>query len=172
MGLKLQDSFSKRESLVTIKRKYSSEYDDVASVISDMCECLELNHVLSFVIIAFDEKPWPVDVATDLSVFLEQFSELLEWLNSSDKSPYTVNFYEQGIQRSLILNRRQEHIKITCESWSDWQPKYDHETVSARELGIMLDELRRVFLTQAKQLCPHQYNHPWLQSWLLQTTPV
>jgi hypothetical protein len=145
-------------------KEYNSDLDDIRSLLFDICQVLARTESVLFVVEGFDEKPWPVDVSTDLVTFLEQVPDLLDWFDSEDSSKFVLDFYEQGIERSLIFDRTDSVINIACESRTDWEPKYD-EVVQKADFDVMFTEFLRNFIHCTKILCPGILNHAWFYEW-------
>lgn len=157
---------SQHKALICVPRNYDDRDDDVTSILSDVCCCLQESGRVSFIINGFDTKPWPVDVATDFCIFLEQLPDLLKWLTGNETGDCTVSFYEQGVQRDLIFNRHARELHIRCVSWSEWEPASEQEIVREKVFHAMLVDILNGFFHQAEIVCPDLYHHPWLQAWV------
>lgn len=88
--------------------------------ISDLCERLTDLNAITFRVSGFGQKCWPVDTRIDLPVFLEQLTHAIKFLN--DKQSFAINFYEQGIERSIEFEFIKSCTKIKCTSGTKWTP--------------------------------------------------
>ena len=93
--LRLKESFSPDFST----RTYDPNDDDVRSILMDVCRAIGQRG--EFVVSGFGQNSWPVDVQTDLPVFLEQLPSAL--LAVSKCAMAEIDFYEQGVERSIAL---------------------------------------------------------------------
>lgn len=78
------------------------------------CELLADAAVADFRFVCCGELPWPVDVRTDLSVFLAQSVGLLQALVDGTPS-FRLEMYEQGIETTLIFRRMEDRLHVHCE---------------------------------------------------------
>ena len=70
------------------------------SVLQDICELLEEEGTISFFVSGFGDPNWPLDIATDLCVILEQLPLALTKL-ANETGEFELDFYEQGVERRL-----------------------------------------------------------------------
>jgi hypothetical protein len=139
------------------------ELGDVASITQAMCRGLA-GHV-RFVVRAFDDREWPVDVKTDLSVFVEQLPKLLEFLASETRGSCLVDFYEQGIERALEFRQDGEAVVVTCSSRTRWRPQNDRIVLDGRSLVRMLGNLLSTFLDAGQKACSEGAAQPAFVNW-------
>jgi hypothetical protein len=101
----------------------------------------------------FGQDPWPVDVATDLAVAIEQVPRALSALRSA--APFQLNFFEQGIERYIAGTVHDDRIALECTSMSlGWSPVPPVEVLRPADAEKMLSDLHATFLASARQVCP------------------
>lgn len=157
--------FPKSTSTRILVRVYDLELDDIRSILEDICEAVASEG--QFVVSGFGQDPWPVDVATDLVVFLEQLPDLLHAI--ADGVSAELDFYEQGIERSLSFTPVADDYAVKCASLTGWHPNPELERISRVALHRMLTAVLDEFLHQVRQISPELLGHPWLKAWLLGT---
>src|SRR5471032_2614651 len=91
-------------------KNYDPELDDIRSILIDVCEAL--SNYVQFNVSGFGQDNWPVDVATDLAVFLEQLPYFMIAISAGEN--FELQFYEQGI--------RSEERRVGKECRSRWSP--------------------------------------------------
>lgn len=155
-------SIEQPSSLDVSASSYDSGEDDVRSILIDICEILE--PTTDFLISGFGQNRWPVDVRTDLPVFLEQLPLALRAV--SEGSSTDIDFYEQGIERSIALTPAGDRYLATCSSWTNWQPNPAVETIDRWELEEMLLSVREVFMRALGETSTQLSRHPWILQWL------
>lgn len=150
----------------------SAKRPDVGGVLSQLCLALADTGALRFKVMAFDDEPWPVDVACDLAVLLEQLSDFLQALRSPAVLEFELSFYEQGIERDLLCTREASNrIVVDPSSRLPWTPVRSVEIIEAGELDRQLVALVDVFATAARVVCPALTDSPVFQDWLAQVAP-
>ncbi len=143
---------------------YDVEFDDERSVISDCCEVLSASSGLSFLVIAFGEERWPVDMETDLAVILEQLPRVLCALRERRTTP--LDFYEQGIERELVFTGDGDIVKIECNSHHPtWKADGASRSMKRTEMIGMLEKLGTDFMHFLAQACSDLASHAWLRVW-------
>jgi len=145
-------------------RTYHPEVDSIESLLADACEALADSERVTFVVDGFGQSPWPVDVRTDLLTIVEQLPEFLEFLQSADTIG-ELDFYEQGMQRSLRFEKHGAQVRIACTSGTKWQPSPAVEVMPLNELASMAFALAVDFVFIVRQACPTIANHAWFEAW-------
>ncbi|WP_398497949.1 hypothetical protein [Variovorax sp.] len=140
---------------------YDPNDDDVRSILADACEALE-GHA-EFLIAGFGQDRWPVDLRTDLAVFLEQMPDALRAVRSGEEAE--IDLYEQGIERTLELQPRGAGYAVRCVSRTDWQPVPEVDAFEGRAIETMLLGVRDAFLQALARLAPELRTHPWIVEW-------
>ena len=72
---------------------YSEDFDDVRSIIADICDTLEELGVATFSVGGFGQAEWPVDVRYDLLTFVEHIGDVLTSMKKGN--PTDLVFPEQ-----------------------------------------------------------------------------
>lgn len=144
-------------------RTYDPHEDDVRSILMDACRAI--GRTGKFVVSGFGQDVWPVDVETDLPVFLEQLPTGLRAVHEG--LPADIDFYEQGIERSVTLQPADGGKYVaTCTSRTGWQPSPMVEEIAREELEEMLSAARDAFVHTLAEMAPDLARHPWIRQWL------
>ncbi|MET8757767.1 hypothetical protein [Lentzea sp. NPDC004782] len=112
---------------------------DYETLVMEACGVLSDAGGSTFHIGGFGSEEWSLDVAYDLSAFMEQLPSLLEGVR--DRREVEVDLYSQGIERTLTFRPREDLVMIHCESRTNWVPNPECETVEQSELVAMLSKL-------------------------------
>lgn len=115
---------------------------DYEHLVMEACEILE-DAGCVFQMTGFGKPVWALDVAYDLSVFMEQFPALIDGVREARQ--VEVDLYSQGVECALKFNPRGEQVVIECLSRTDWVPLLEFETVSRAELDSMLSGMAKTF---------------------------
>jgi hypothetical protein len=148
-------------------RNYDPELDDVRSILSDVCRSVERDG--QFVMSGFGQEQWPVDVGTDLMVFLEQLPEIICAISAG--MPAELNFYEQGVERTLTFIPDGERYFVSCVSQTEWIPNPAVEQINRETLQKMLLAVEKEFIHLVNKIAPELSKHPWMKSWLESMPP-
>jgi hypothetical protein len=144
--------------------EYDPELDDVQSIITNVCHGIAGAGGALFHVSGFGQDTWPVDITTDLPVLLEQLPAVLHGLEQGEPD-VTLDFYEQGIERTIRFENDGDHIVACCESMTDWVPNPSQERLLRRELCAMLGQVRETFMQFTARVAPELAAHPWLRAW-------
>lgn len=106
--------------------------DDLQTAIIEACAVLAEVEGASFELRGFGRDPWPLDVAYDMSSFLEQVGELSRALRK--QQPTAVDLYSQGIEATLEFEPHGDLVTVRCRSRTDWTPDPADEVVSRSTL--------------------------------------
>jgi hypothetical protein len=115
---------------------------DYDSLVMASCDALGETDA-AFHVHGFGQSPWPVDVAYDLSTFVEQLPNLEE--NVRAGRPSAVDFYGQGIERKLTFEPLGLVVAVRCTSRVPWTPVPDIEIIERRRLVDLLVGVRGAF---------------------------
>lgn len=144
--------------------EYDAEIDDHRSLLINVCEIIQTKNLGIFRVGGFGEDCWPVDIATDLPVFLEQLPQALESLDAANS--FEIDFYEQGIERILFFSPYgEQNWKIACASQTSWIPDPETVVLGGGSLEVMLQGVYREFTECVKQL--EKGSCPWAKPVLL-----
>ena len=142
---------------------YSEELDDVRSIFVDLCGMLSEIDEVRFVIRGFGAT-WTATVRTDLAVVLEQLPDVLRGLR--EKTSVELDFYEQGLQRTVRFDGSEDDLLLTCTSrLPAWAPAQGTSQVSREATIAMFLQLSETFLRVAARACPGITEHRWLIAW-------
>ena len=114
--------------------------DDVMSISIAAGQALE-NSGTRFLVGGFGDLAWPVDVYPELSIVIEQLPDILRALR--ERQPCDLNFYEQGIERTIDIIPNGEVAELRCHSRTDWIPNPAVETAPIEDLLAMFESLSR-----------------------------
>jgi hypothetical protein len=143
--------------------RYDEELDDSRSIISDICEALADTCSVDFIVSAFGQERWPVDVRTDLPVFFEQLPDALAAVEAG--SSFSLDFYEQGVERFVHFELKGEQYSARCESHTGWRPEPAVETIDRMELKRMFSDVREGLMEFLFRNAGRVAAHPWMQQW-------
>ncbi|NUV77830.1 hypothetical protein [Streptomyces fungicidicus] len=124
--------------------------DDYETLVMEACSALSDAGGSRFHIGGFGSDEWPLDVAYDLSAFMEQLPSLLASVR--DRREVEVDLYSQGIERTLIFRPSGDLVMIHCESRTNWFPNPERESIAQSELVAMLSKLAEDFARGLKAI--------------------
>jgi hypothetical protein len=149
-------------------RDYRPDLDDARSILSDVCRALDARS--EFLLSGFGEQRWPVDVGTDLVVFLEQLPHALHLLKAGQTAQ--IDFYEQGIQRIVEWVPTGTACVATCRSFGACGRDPVVETMVTGDVIDMSSTALATFIEMLSQMAPELVDHPWIVEWREGTTPL
>ncbi|WP_441251050.1 hypothetical protein [Kitasatospora sp. McL0602] len=79
-----------------------------------------------------------------MSAFAEQLPELI--LGLSFSTPMDIDFYSQGVERSLRFGWHGEKVTIECVSRTSWRPSPETEVADRSHLTASPEDQRRLLL--------------------------
>ncbi|CAM3583785.1 MULTISPECIES: hypothetical protein [Saccharibacillus] len=139
------------------------ELDNDTAVFIRICEIFEISARVSFFVSGFGQKRWPVDCKTDLATVIEEVPYILEKVNNGDFF-FELDFYEQGIERTLIFEEEDSKVKITCSSRTDWIPDPSIIRMNKSEVLRMFENFYNSFWECSYVLCSDLAEHPLLKN--------
>ena len=117
-------------------KAYDPEQDSILSLLGDICEAWE-GHA-AFHVLGFGPDPWPVDVRTDLPVFMAGLPVALRRFRAG--RDFVLDFYEQGFACHLRVEAPARGLcRIRIDSFGDWPPDPAPIEVDAAALMQQLD---------------------------------
>lgn len=149
--------------LSALHGEYDDTIENIQSILNDICDAMAENSDNEFEVGGFGEENWPVDIRTDLPIFLEQLPEIINSVIAH--SEFVIDFYEQGIQRKVVFQPTTEGYCVKCESFTAWKPKPNSIQISAVDVHHMLFTFRTNFLEFVNSKAPRLANHPWFLRW-------
>lgn len=87
----------------------------------------------------FGSPDWKFDIAYDMSTLLEQLPQLVENLKLDGTGE--IDFYSQGIERSVAFSKAGSNYDMRCHSRTSWHPTPSVETAKIATMNKMLDDL-------------------------------
>ncbi|MFG2815233.1 hypothetical protein [Streptomyces sp. NPDC048410] len=139
--------------------------EDYETLVMEACSVLSDAGGSEFRIGGFGSDEWPVDVAYDLSAFMEQFPSLLGGVRECRE--VEVDLYSQGIERTLTFRPSGDLVMIHCESRTSWVPNPERESIAQSELVAMLSKLAQDFagglkaiISELSEVAPFEH---WLE---------
>jgi hypothetical protein len=93
----------------------------------------------TFHIVGFGRADWRFDVSYDMSTLVEQLPDLLDGLVTHGLGE--VDFYSQGVERSITFERSAEAYVLRCRSWTSFTPSPDVEHVGSARLADLFTSL-------------------------------
>jgi hypothetical protein len=149
-------------SQINIKnlRKYSCIYDSGISVLVDICRIISENKVNKFKFIAFSDTEWPVDIETDLSIFMEQLPSCIREISNDENA--SIYLYEQGINREIFFENQGNIYRCYALGYEDnWKSMYD-EYLTKIDLLNILNNVLSNFINILDNLSENKYLLDWL----------
>jgi hypothetical protein len=144
--------------------EYDGEFDNILSVLTDLCEVLARADNVRFVIGGFGQDNWGARVDRELCMLLEQLPGVAGSLARDDPA-FALEFLEQGFWRTLSFETDQAHFVVSCTSGDAWRPSPEQVRVSRSNLTSMLALLVETFCDAASIACPELVEHPWFTEW-------
>jgi hypothetical protein len=138
--------------------------DSYETLVMEACGLLAEAGAGVFRIGGFGDDEWPVDVAYDMSAFMEQFPPLLDAVR--EHSEVDVDLYSQGVERTLRFIPDGDSVTIHCLSRTSWVPNPDRESIAHSELISMLTNLAADFSGALRAMNSDLSDIPPFDSWL------
>jgi len=146
-------------------RIYDPQRDNIRSILVDVCYFL--NNKSEFIISGCGQERWPARVYIDLSILLEQLPDILYGIHR--KENFSIDFYEQNIQREVIFSYTPDKYVVTYKNKIDSALEPGTEKITRYALERMLLELRDAFMSALAEVSPGLEKHPWTQKWFNST---
>jgi hypothetical protein len=137
---------------------------DYETLVMEACSALSEAGGSTFHIGGFGSDEWPLDVAYDLSAFMEQLPSLLEGVR--DRREVEVDLYSQGIERTLTFLPSGDLVMIQCDSRTNWAPNPERESIAQSELVAMLSKLAEDFARGLKAINSELSEFAPFERWL------
>ena len=143
----------------------------IAELLDCACGALANRGNMKFEIM-IGSSSWPVDVRTDLSVFLEQMGALLQFLDV-EEGTFTVSMYEQGIEANIVFNTSGDSARLHCEPLiQGTTTRFDTSTVLVAKSALIscAQQVRDAFVDGCKLVCPGLTSLPSFVEWSAATS--
>ncbi|MEW5250751.1 hypothetical protein [Microbulbifer discodermiae] len=147
-----------------IPREYKPEFDNVTSIIEDICEVFSVNENIIFHVSGFGQENWPLDTRTDLLCGIEEINEILNKISLYDFN-FEWDLYEQGVERTVGFKTEGAIIIATCTSHTDWQPNPKSIESEREQVKEMFHKFKFDFCNIASIVCPNIASHEWFIQW-------
>jgi len=105
-----------------------------------------------FEIGGFGDPDWKFDVSYDMSTLVEQLPDLIGALRSD--TPAVIDFYSQGVERSLTFSPAGDQVRIECESRTSWKPSPAVEVMERSSLEAMIRDFCVTFASSLVVAAP------------------
>ncbi|MFI6939413.1 hypothetical protein ACIBI4_09090 [Streptomyces sp. NPDC050418] len=138
--------------------------DDYETLVMKACSVVSDAGGGTFHLGGFGSDVWPLDVAYDLSAFMEQFPSLLAGVR--DRREVEVDLYSQGVERALTFRPSGDLVIIHCDSRTNWVPNPERETITQSSLVAMLVKLAENFARGMKLANSEILEVPPFDRWL------
>jgi hypothetical protein len=147
--------------IVNDQPEYDDELDDIRSLLGSICESMAEDPGIKFVV-TFKDELWPTDVETDLLTLLEQLPEVRKRL----ETPFDLDFYEQGLERTLHFTPLGDNLLVRCDSsHPTWKaPKHPAQILRA-DFRASISEVVVRFSDVAATIRPALVKHRWFIAW-------
>lgn len=150
--------------------RYVDALHEVSTMLSDICMAIGEAGGGIFDFTCLGQR-WPVQVSTELCILLEQLPQVLLQLGERDVT-CSIEFYEQGLCRTIRISGTGENLCLACESTDDCgEPPKQQGSISRtkliRQLTSARDELMRFLESRAPSIAAH----PWLRRWHAESAP-
>ena len=145
-----------------VKKEYDANLDGIYSILFDICNFID-GHV-DFLVSGFGDSHWPVDVRTDLPSFIEQIPKCK--ILAEAGRDFSLNFYEQGVQRTVEFSRSSGAYTATCTSGCSWVPRPQTVTLECLSVSKMLEDVLMEFSDIVMIVAPEIYDGLWFSRWL------
>ena len=110
-----------------------------------VCNILDESQEYRFQVSGFGQTSWPVDIRTDFATVLEQMPDLMTKLVHAS-GDFSLDFYEQGIERELKFLWKDTEATIDCVSRTAWNPSPSR--ISSTTIAV-----RKTFRTITNDFC-------------------
>jgi hypothetical protein len=128
------------------------EEDSLTEVLSVIENVIYDTEKIDFYFKSLDEE-WNVTVFGDLSVFLEQLTDIMELIfEKTDK--YILDFYKVGTDRKLLLSKVNSDIKIENYSKETWNSPIEYDLINSKELTDNIILFVKKINTIVESVCP------------------
>jgi hypothetical protein len=144
--------------------RYDAALDDVRSLIKDICVALAKANA-QFIVVSPESGAWPVDVATDFPVVIEQIPKFLKFLHHPGPEAFELDFYEQGIQRRIEIQSIGQTLEVVCFSYGD-SPMIERSICDVAVWQSMIGKFWKEFSRAAAMVAPLALQHPWWKEWI------
>lgn len=133
---------------------------EVSEALAEICDRLADQQGVAFHVAGFGDDRWPVGIWGDLAIAVEQVPEVLGRLRSNRR--FELDFFEQGVERSIAGEPIGSMVHLTCSSGTDWQPVPARVCVDRASFDRMITAFLRAFRDAAVAVLPAAARQPAL----------
>lgn len=137
---------------------------DYGTDIMEVCSILAGASAGEFVLAGFGCDRWPLDVAYDMSAFMEGLPKLIDGVRSG--TAVEVDLYSQGIESLLAFEPAGSDVVIRCVPYTDRSHARGSEVIGRRELVVRLEDLAKSVATGLHEVAPSLADEEPFNSWL------
>lgn len=150
LELEIRIDIHDSKSLNECQIDFNPEFDDALALISSICEFIFEHDAATFNISGWGENNWPIDVLFDLPTFIEQLPVSLN-LAKLGATQIEIDLYEQGIERQILFERKDDHYLVNAISNTGWVAS-ESDIIDRSDLVIMLETVKNSFLQLADEI--------------------
>lgn len=144
---------------------YEDDLHDVNAILMDICIALGDTSSFIFQVSGFGDENWPVTVSTDLATIMMQLPSALTSCNET--RPFRIDFFEQGVERTLDFVPEDDFYRVTCITLTDWCPNPATEVIQSETVCTMLEDLGQKFCNVVVKLFPKTSENKWFQEYAI-----
>lgn len=138
--------------------------DDYFSMIVKSCSLLAEVERSEFSLSGFGRVRWNVDVAYDMSAFLEAVPDLVQDVERQRFAE--VDLYSQGVECQLGFRPVRADVEVRCSSSTAWTPVPEVEIISRSDLLQMIRRLQQDFVQGLAMIDPALVGMPPFDDWV------
>lgn len=128
----------------------------------DGCEALS-DAGCTFIVEGFGTGRWPVDVWYDLSTIVGQLPDACFAVQNG--VPAEIDFFGQGLERSIQIEPVGKSIELHCDSRIEWQPDPSTIILPAEDFERMLIDLAKDFANALEIVRPGLASSDPMPAW-------
>ena len=100
----------------------------------------------------FGDERWPVDVRYDFAGLVPDLPAVVSGIKH--QSPVDLDFFEQGIQRTVSAELEGDLAKLSCRSFGKWVPTQPSDEMPRTAFELMINDLVVGFLQATAIVVP------------------
>jgi len=100
----------------------------------------------------FGDERWPVDVRYDFAGLVPDLPAIVDGIKH--ESPVELDFFEQGLQRTVSAEFEGDRAKLNCRSFGKWVPTQPSDEMPRTAFESMINDLVAGFLQAVAVVVP------------------